>query len=537
MNGPALLFRDVLHWRGVGCLSLLLLALASSSVYAANLGTFESDAAARQALINACTYGDKDECGAGDLKGANSTARPGYQYVSLRDRRSGEYNTAYFGVGGCPEGTLANPDTGLCEPEDDGPEEQCPAAGEKRTVTVENISSDSLALLESSGIASDDGCTFSGTSGVSACLVNDDATVSCAITFTSDGTKGETGSGLTVPKSRLKETAPSPKTGTVETDLEHETSADAPDTTENSDGSNVTVVRETDVTRGPARATVSGSPGDYSGGATNGSTATTTTTTTTNNYSDGGKKVVKQEVNRWINGDSYTFTTNENGGVTVTPTPGTSGGSTTTTTTTTAPDGSTTTNTTTSNDASDIPNGVSNGTPNCVSGACTAADPGDGTGAGGSGSGGGGGAGDGGGDGSGPGDGQGEGEGEGEDYGDADGMFGGPCKTGESNEAGENSGVPLRSAGSGYDCAPTFSDSLKRLWSGVQEAPIYKEISEIPDQVPAGAGTCPRTSFDAFGETFEFNPGCDLVEQNRSVISSAAKAAWTVLAVVMFLGV
>ena len=533
MNGTALLLRDVLHRRSfcVYCVCVLALTIAaavSSSVARADVefGPYNSYSAA----FAACQSQIQDRHGGNCYSSATApSGLPARVTSSESDYGQGD-GQIYFTVSSapCPDGTT-RADDGSCEPLD-----ECPASGEPRTVTVENISTDSLEVLESSGVVNDDGCTFTGSSGVSACLVNDDATVSCAITFTSDGKKGGSGSQIPVPNSRLEENAPTPKTGSVETDLSHEITADAPDTTENSDGSNVTVVRETDVTRGPSRATVTGSPGDFSGGATNGSTATTTTTTTTNNYSDGGQKVIKQEVNRWINGDSYTFTTNENGGVTVTPTPGASGGSTTTTTTTTSPDGSSTTNTTTSNDASDIPDGIYQGTPNCVSGSCTPSDggngPGGGSGDGGSGAGDGGGGGDGSGDGSGDGDGSGEDDGQGDGSGDdrGTGMFGGPCESGQGDES---------SPGSGYDCAPTISESFARLLPGFRESPIYTQVSSIRSKVPSGSGSCPKTSFEAFGETFEFSPGCELFEQNRSIISGAAKAAWTLLGVAILLGV
>lgn len=535
MNGSALLFRDVLHRCGIGCACVCLLALASASSAATFTNEPHGNYATFEAAQDACDA-FRDTQGGGSCR-KSDTGAPDYVpliYIQIQTRESNQtvYTShQFFYTDKCPPGSEMTAE-GKCE------EDECPDAGEPRTVTVQNISRDALGVLESSGVASDNGCTYTGTLGVSACLVNADATVSCAVKFVSDGGKGPAGAALTVPESRLEKSAPSPKTGSVETDLSHDVSTEAPETVENSDGSDVTVVRETDVTRGPARATVSGSPGNFSGGASNGSTATTTTTTTTNNYSDGGQKVVKQQVNRWINGDSYTFTTNDNGGVTVTRTPGTAGGSTTTTTTTTSPDGSSTTNTTTSNDASDIPNGIYEGTPNCVSGSCTPSDGGNGPDGGGGRGDGGSGAGDGGGGdgGSGEGSGDGDGDGSGEDDGQGDGsgddrgtgMFGGPCESGQGDES---------SPGSGYDCAPTISESFARLLPGFRESPIYSEVSSIRSKVPSGAGSCPKTSFEAFGETFEFSPGCELFEQNRSIISGAAKAAWTLLGVAILLGV
>ncbi|WP_423824061.1 hypothetical protein V5738_08850 [Salinisphaera sp. SPP-AMP-43] len=534
----ALIMRDqsLLSRCAIGLFFATLCAV-SNIVYAdvvyEQLGTYYEFRPAQNAQLAASEGGHRVDY---ESHGGVTTWTITFHYVLDGGELDARYGViTLYDSGECPSSKEPDGNGECIEPEDDAT--GCPAEGEKRTVLVSDITSAQKDVLNSSGVRDENGCGYSS-GGVDACFPGDKpGTVSCALGFASDhkivpsggdqldydssnfaeGTNGD--QEYTPPEGGGESTSPAESTHDVE----------APQVTRNSDGSETTVERDVTTATSAGTAQVRGpnDNGQYRGTIVEPSTSTTTVVKTTDSRADGGTKVTDQETVKWVNGDTYTFATTPSGGVSVSRTPGTSGGGTTSTTTTTNPDGSSTSMTT--HDGDDGEGADCSGESCSVDGSTT-------------------GDGDALGDNSGEASSGGSGGGDGEGNGDVS-LFGGPCKEGDQEVGGklgsefddgsddQSDAEDKDQAGSGYGCAPTLAKSLDTLLTGVKESPLYSEIDQIPEQVPAGSGTCPVTSFDVFGETYEFSPGCDLLEDNRSVIASAAKAAWALLAIVFLLGV
>lgn len=395
---------------------------------------------------------------------------------------------------------------------------KCPAAGTEFDLYLNDVSHVAERRLEGDNVVDQKGCGYEST-GDAFCLISDDhpGHVTCLLGYVSTGSKSTDPNAASDLGQLMQTSPPPPADGKSTVPATSETTKTAPDESEYADGS--TSVTQTTVK--------SSSDGGYAKVTDGGQTAveqlpsssnTTIVKTTTTNV-DGSVTVEKHITVEWQNGDTYTYTVSGGGGgIQRTHTNGTGGSGSKTTTTTTNPDGSSTSSSTSSGGTSSSGGGggsdydcdLDTGTCEYIGDEPSGNTP----------------------DGSDSDSGGGSGDGSGiEGSGTCD-----PTQSdcGQSDEGGKFAGSPFPA----LNDQPTVAESAGNLIEGLKSTPLLSAIDGISAGVPA-AGNCPfgSTHLGYLDADIDFSAGCDLYDEHRATLSTAAKVAWSLLGVVILLGI
>ncbi|WP_353213911.1 hypothetical protein [Salinisphaera hydrothermalis] len=458
---------------------------------------------------------------------ADGSPAPGckytYTYVPAGSTLSSGVTYAMTRSGSCPAGESVGTD-GVCASND--PAASCPAKGAELVWAPVVSPALAQALQNSSGsvqtIQDDAGCTYSASGGVGACIADasQPGKLVCAFNYTSDhALEPSGGNDVAAVAGEMVDPADAPSGSDNSTTAPTVTSTDdpAPVTTQNADGSTTVVDSKTVTASGGGHSTFSVTSSGSTVTAVGDSSASVQTvdTSTANQDSSGTQKT--SVTKSFTNGDTFVYSFAPDGSVTVTRAAGTSGSATTTTTKSVDANGNVTSTSTSSGSTAGAnyacdettgrcvyadSNGDGVGTDNtgqpCTEGNITGCQSGQGSGVEGSGT--------------------------------CD-PSNGPC--GQSGEGGQFGGSPFPSLADNQSVGDTLTGTLGKL----QNAPIYQAVAGISAAVP-DAGSCPfgSTHLAYLDVDIDFSSGCDLYDQNRGLLSSAAKAGWSLLGIVIILG-